>query len=230
MNILPVRVELVGVSHAWGQGVRRVPVLEGVTERFGAGEFVVLLGRSGSGKTTLLQLIGGMEVPERGAIHVMGQPISACDESGRAELRRRYIGMVFQSFNLVPTLCAWENVALPLTLLGVALGEARARAQAQLTSLGLAGLAARMPEQLSGGEQQRVAIARAVCHRPPLLLADEPTGNLDLETAVDVVSQLVELGRLHGITLIMATHSLEVAGRADRVLRMVGGRLVAAEA
>lgn len=222
------RIVLHDVSHAYRQGGQRVPVLEGVSERFTTGEFAVLLGRSGSGKTTLLNLLAGLDVPEAGDIEVLGTRLPALDDSARAAFRRQSVGMVFQSYNLVPTLCAWENVALPLTLLGLPLGEARQRAVDELATLGLVGLAARMPHELSGGEQQRVAIARAIVHRPPVLLADEPTGNLDLETALDVVARLVEVVRAHDITLLMATHSLEVAGRADRLLRLQGGRLVEA--
>ncbi|TVQ45574.1 MAG: ABC transporter ATP-binding protein [Gammaproteobacteria bacterium] len=228
MSAPEVRIALHEVSHAYRQGARRVQVLEGVTERFHAGEFAVLLGRSGSGKTTLLNLLGALEVPERGEIEMLGHRLSSADEASRAAFRRQHVGMVFQSYNLVPTLCAWENVALPLTLLGIPLAEAYPRALEELTRVALAELADRMPDQLSGGEQQRVAIARAIVHRPPILLADEPTGNLDLETALDVVARLVEVVRAHGITLLMATHSLEVAGHADRVLRLQGGRLVAA--
>jgi putative ABC transport system ATP-binding protein len=225
MNSSSACVELCAVSHGYRQGQARVRVLENVTETFRLGEFAVLLGRSGSGKTTLLNLVAGMEVPDSGEIRVMGEAVSTLPESDRAAFRRRHVGVVFQAFTLVPTLCAWENVALPLTLLGTALGPARRQAVEELERLGLGGLAMRRPAELSGGEQQRVAIARAVVHRPPLLLADEPTGNLDLETALEVVSRLVELVRDHRITLLMATHSLEVAGHADRTLAMVSGRL-----
>ncbi len=226
MSSPDIRIALHDVSHAYRQAARRVPVLAGVTERFSAGEFAVLLGRSGSGKTTLLHLLGALEVPERGEIEMLGSRVSSADEATRAAFRRQHVGMVFQSYNLVPTLCAWENVALPLTLLGTPLAEARPRAIEELDRLGLSGLEMRMPDQLSGGEQQRVAIARAIVHRPPILLADEPTGNLDLETALDVVARLVDVVRTHGITLLMATHSREVVGHADRVLRLQGGRLV----
>lgn len=222
------RIVLRDVSHAYCQGGRRVAVLEGVSERFTTGEFAVLLGRSGSGKTTLLNLLAGLDIPEAGDIEVLGTRLPTLDDAARAAFRRQSVGMIFQSYNLVPTLCAWENVALPLTLLGLPLGEARLRAVDELATLGLVGLEARMPHELSGGEQQRVAIARAIVHRPPVLLADEPTGNLDLETALDVVARLVEVVRAHDITLLMATHSLEVAGRADRLLRLQGGRLVEA--
>ncbi len=228
MSTVEVRVALSELAHAYRQGDTQVQVLDGVSESFTAGEFSVLLGRSGSGKTTLLHLIAGLAATRHGDIHLMGNRLAGLTEKARAALRRRHIGMVFQHYNLVPTLCAWENVALPMTLLGMRLSQARSRAIDELATLGLAAIAQRMPEQLSGGEQQRVAIARAMCHRPAVLLADEPTGNLDLDTALDVVTRLVELARAHGTTLIMATHSLEVAGHADRVLRIAGGRLQAA--
>ncbi len=225
MSTAEVRVALVGLTHSYRQGGSRVQVLDEVSQSFLAGEFAVLLGRSGSGKTTLLHLVGGMEAIQHGEIHLLGNRLAGLDEPARAALRRRHVGMVFQHYNLVPTLCAWENVALPMTLLGMRLADARRRALDELGVLGLDAVAQRMPDQLSGGEQQRVAIARALCHRPAVLLADEPTGNLDLDTAIDVVTRLVALARAHGTTLIMATHSLEVAGHADRVLRIAGGRL-----
>ncbi|MCC5869912.1 MAG: ABC transporter ATP-binding protein [Gammaproteobacteria bacterium] len=225
-----VRVALIELTHTYRQGGSLVRVLDGVSQSFHAGEFSVLLGRSGSGKTTLLNLIGGMEATQQGEIQLLGNSLVGLNEPGRAALRRRHVGMVFQHYNLVPTLCAWENVALPMTLLGVRLAEARRRATEELATLGLEAMAQRMPDELSGGEQQRVAIARALCHRPAVLLADEPTGNLDLDTAIDVVTRLVTLGRAHGTTLIMATHSLEVAGHADRVLRIAGGQLQVATA
>lgn len=230
MSPAEVRVALVELTHTYRQGGSAVQVLNGVSHSFRAGEFSVLLGRSGSGKTTLLNLIGGMEATQQGDIHLLGNRMAGLNEPGRAALRRRHVGMVFQHYNLVPTLCAWENVALPMTLLGVPLVEARRRAIDELATLSVAAMAKRMPDQLSGGEQQRVAIARALCHRPAVLLADEPTGNLDLDTAIDVVTRLVALSRVHGTTLIMATHSLEVAGHADRVLRIAGGQLQAASA
>lgn len=225
MSTAEVRVALVDLTHTYLQGGSCIRVLDGISESFRAGEFSVLLGRSGSGKTTLLNLIGGMEATQQGDIQLLGNSLAGLNEPRRAALRRRHVGMVFQHYNLVPTLCAWENVALPMTLLGVRLAEARRRAIDELATLGLDAMTQRMPDQLSGGEQQRVAIARALCHRPAVLLADEPTGNLDLDTAIDVVTRLVALGRAHGTTLIMATHSLEVAGHADRVLRIAGGEL-----
>ncbi len=223
-------VELRGVSHAYRQGGQGVPVLDRVDARFAPGEFVVVLGRSGSGKTTLLNLLAGLDVPAGGDVVVAGEVVSALDEAARAGLRRRLVGMVFQAYNLVPTLTAWENVALPLTLRGTGLDAARDAAHAMLERVGLDGLGHRFPSALSGGEQQRVAVARAVVARPPLLLADEPTGSLDIDNARAVVVLLESVAREHAITLVMATHSLEVAGHADRRLRLGGGRLVAEDA
>lgn len=218
-------MRLRGVRQAYRQGDTRVTVLDGVAEDFAPGEFVVLLGRSGSGKTTLLNLLAGLQRPDAGQIEVAGAAVHALDEAGAARLRRESLGIVFQAWNLVPTLSAAENVALPLTLNGQALPAAMQAAAEALDAVGLRAAADRMPDRLSGGEQQRVAIARAMVHRPRVLLADEPTGQLDLDTARDVVDRLQTLVRLHGSALIMATHSLEVAGRADRVLRLTGGRL-----
>jgi putative ABC transport system ATP-binding protein len=161
---------------------------------------------------------------------VGGRRIDRLDEAERTAIRRREIGMVFQSHNLVPTLTAAENVQLPLELNAVVREEAAARAEEQLARLGLGTLCHRYPEELSGGERQRVAVARAIVHRPALVLADEPTGNLDLESARHVVAELESLCRERGVTLVMVTHSLEVAGHADRVLALREGRLVAEEA
>jgi putative ABC transport system ATP-binding protein len=201
-------------------------VLDAVDAEVAPGEFVVLVGRSGSGKSTLLNLIGTIDAPTSGEIYIDDTALSALDETGRALLRRRRIGFVFQSFNLIPTLTAAENLLLPLELNGVTGTAATARVAECLAAVGLADCGLRFPEELSGGEQQRVAIARALVHLPGLVLADEPTGNLDLETATAVISLLDALCRDSGTTLVMATHSREVIGRADRVLAVRGGRLV----
>ncbi len=189
------------------------------------GEFVVLLGRSGSGKSTLLNLISGVDLPDRGSVEVAGTEIGRLDESGRTRFRRRHIGLVFQQFNLISTLTVLENVLLPLELNGLLNGATRRRALDLLARLGLAGREHTFPDRLSGGEQQRVAIARALIHEPALILADEPTGNLDLETGREVLALLDSLVREHGQTLIMATHSREVIGLADRILTIRQGRL-----
>jgi putative ABC transport system ATP-binding protein len=207
----------------YGSGSLSTGVLEAMDFTAEAGEFVVVLGRSGSGKSTLLNLLGGMDRPLAGTLRIGDDELTAMDEEARARFRRRAIGFVFQAFNLLPTLTVAENLALPL-----ALNQRRERdlVPAMLERLGLQDRAARYPDQLSGGEQQRVAIGRALIHSPPLVLADEPTGNLDADTSQQVLRLFSELVRERGITLVMATHSSEPQALADRVLRLDHGRLV----
>jgi putative ABC transport system ATP-binding protein len=220
------QIELRQVSKTYDAAGRGPPVLDGVDIRIAQGEFVVLVGRSGSGKSTLLNLIGAIDVPTAGEIFIDGAALGALDEQGRALLRRRELGFVFQFFNLIPTLTVAENLLLPLELNGRTGAAASARVSGLLAEVGLANRADRFPEELSGGEQQRVAIARAIVHGPRIVLADEPTGNLDLETAHDVIGLLDRLCRDAGLTLVMATHSREVIGLADRVLTIRAGRVV----
>ena len=189
------------------------------------GETVALLGASGSGKTTLLNLVSGIDTPDNGRVLLDGVDVHALAEPERTLFRRRRIGFVFQFFNLIPTLKVGENVALPLELLGAEDSTAQHRAAALLEDVGLGGLAMRYPETLSGGEQQRAAIARALAHRPDLLLADEPTGNLDEETGGQVIALLTDLARQQGTTLLLVTHSTHVAQAADRVLRLSHGQV-----
>jgi putative ABC transport system ATP-binding protein len=188
-----------------------------------AGQFVVVLGRSGSGKSTLLNLIGAMDRPDTGAIHVDGTNISTMPERERTQFRRSRLGFIFQAYNLIPTLSVLENLRLPLVLNG---SNDTAPAAKLLAELGLEDKAHATADTLSGGEQQRVAIARALVHSPKLILADEPTGNLDVDTARTTIRLLDNLVRRNGQTLIMATHSQEVIGYADRVLRIENRRLV----
>jgi len=216
------QVRLVDVSKAYGPTL----VLDRIDFSAERGEFIVVVGRSGSGKSTLLRLIGGLEEPDHGTIAYGALRLDRLSESERAAFRRQEIGFVFQFFNLIPTLTVAENVALPLALNGVPKGETAGRVSTLLGELGLAGSEDRFPEELSGGEQQRVAIARALAHRPGIVLADEPTGNLDLETAERVLALLDDACRRHGATLVMATHSREVIGRADRMLTIRNARLV----
>jgi putative ABC transport system ATP-binding protein len=223
------QIELRQVSKTYDAAGRGPPVLDGVDIKITQGEFVVLVGRSGSGKSTLLNLIGAIDVPTSGEIFVDGVEIGALNEQARALLRRRHLGFVFQFFNLIPTLTVAENLLLPLELNGRTGAAARARVNEMLTEVGLADHADRFPEQLSGGEQQRVAIARAIVHEPRIVLADEPTGNLDLETANAVIGLLDRLCRDAGLTLVMATHSPEVIGLADRVLTIRAGRVIEAQ-
>jgi putative ABC transport system ATP-binding protein len=186
---------------------------------------VALLGRSGSGKSTLLNLLGGIDRPDRGRVVLRGEPISDYDERRRTLFRRRHVGYIYQAFNLIPTLTAQENVALPLELNGADPAAAAAGAAALLQQVGLGERSHAFPDQLSGGEQQRVAIARALVHRPALVLADEPTGNLDARSGRQVLDLLEQLFSEHGHGLLIVTHSLAVAERADRVLTLSEGRL-----
>lgn len=198
--------------------------LRGVFLELGRGEILALMGRSGSGKTTLLNLLAGLDRPSRGRIEIEGRDIASLGEQGMTLLRRDRLGFVFQFFNLLPTLTAFENVSLPLELAGRPSYEAVRKA---LDQVGLAGLGHRYPHELSGGEQQRVAIARAVVKGPSIILADEPTGNLDSTTAEQILTLLTDICRRSGTALLMVTH-MEAASRyADRVLRMKDGRIAA---
>jgi putative ABC transport system ATP-binding protein len=221
----PTHIHLDGVCKDYDEHGRPHQVLDGVSARIARGELIVLVGRSGSGKSTLLNIIGGLDRPSRGEVRIGGQALSGLSEDDLARLRRSGIGFVFQFFNLVPTLTAQENLLLPLDLLGVDRQEAEARAHAWLQTVGLGDRGGSFPEELSGGEQQRIALARALIHRPGLVIADEPTGNLDLETARQVLALLDDLCRREGTTLVMATHSQDVMGVADRVFAIVEGRL-----
>jgi putative ABC transport system ATP-binding protein len=224
---VPTLIRARGLTKAYAEAGRRHEVLRGADLDIGAGEFVVVLGRSGSGKSTLLNLLGAMDVPTDGELSIDGQPVGRLDELARTLFRRRRVGFVFQAYNLIPTLTVAENLRLPLALNGRE-EDARERVESQLDALGLAGKAGRFPDQLSGGEQQRVAVARALIHEPALVIADEPTGNLDLETGRQVLDLLDRMTRVAGKTLVMATHSREVVGMADRVLMIEDGRLTEA--
>jgi len=221
-------VELRGVTKTYREGDAERVVLRGVDATIRRGELCVLVGRSGSGKSTLLNLIGGIDVPTSGGIVVDGLPLEGASEAARTLFRRHHVGFVFQFFNLIPTLTVEENLRLPLELNGRPREAARARAGALLAEVGLADRGAAFPERLSGGEQQRVAVARALVHEPLLVLADEPTGNLDLDTGRQVLGLLDRLTRQAGRTMVMATHSPEVIGLADRIFRLQDGRLVEA--
>ena len=205
--------------------MRRV-VLQNAHAEFQAGEITAILGKSGSGKSTLLNLISGIDAPDSGQIWVDGQDLTALSERERTFFRRARIGFVFQFFNLIPTLTVGENVSLPLELNHVPRPQAQQRAQTLLDEVGLLDRWNTFPEKLSGGEQQRVALARALVHGPLLILADEPTGNLDEETGAQVMSLLTRLAREQNRTLLLVTHSVEAAAPADRVLRLSHGQLV----
>ncbi len=205
--------------------VRRV-VLQNAHAEFQPGEITAILGKSGSGKSTLLNLISGIDVPDSGQIWVDGQDLTALSERDLTLFRRTRIGFIFQFFNLIPTLTVGENVLLPLELNRVPRSKARRKAQDLLKTVGLLDRWETFPEKLSGGEQQRVALARALVHDPLLILADEPTGNLDEENGAQVISLLARLTREQGRTLLLVTHSRETASYADRVLRLSHGQLV----
>jgi len=204
-------------------GTTELTILAGVSFEVRAGEAVAIVGVSGSGKSTLLGLLAGLDTPSAGSVRIDGHDLFALDEDGRAALRGRMVGFVFQSFQLLPAMTALENVMLPLELAGA--DEAGAPARAMLERVGLAERLHHYPKQLSGGEQQRVAIARAFVTRPKLLFADEPTGNLDAATGQQVIDLLFELNRESGTTLLLVTHDEAVTGRCDRVLRLAAGRL-----
>jgi putative ABC transport system ATP-binding protein len=223
-------VRLDEVSKAYEEAGRQRTVLHAVSMSFYRGEVVVLLGKSGSGKSTLLNLVSGIDTPTSGEIWVEGRALTRLSERERTLFRRRSVGFVFQFFNLVPTLTVLENLLLPLELNGVSGAQAQATATAMLAEVGLADRGGSYPDRLSGGEQQRVAIARALVHNPALVLADEPTGNLDAETGRQVLDLLDRLTRQQGKTMIMVTHSPEVVGVADRVLRVREGFLVEEQA
>ena len=203
-----------------------VRVLADITLAIAAGETVGLVGPSGSGKSSLLMLMGGLERATEGEVHALGHDLTAMGEDALARLRRDNMGVVFQSFHLIPTMTALENVATPLELAGVA--DAFGRAAAELVTLGLAHRGDHYPGQLSGGEQQRVALARAAAPRPRILLADEPTGNLDQTTGAEIIDLLFDLRARHGATLVLVTHAPELARRCDRVLHLADGRLAPA--
>lgn len=224
-NTAPL-IELRGVSKGYQEGERHLDVLVDVHARVLDGEILVLLGRSGSGKSTLLNLVSGIDLPDMGDVVVDGVTINRVTERERTLFRRDHIGFIFQFFNLVPTLTVLENLLLPLDLAGRTGPGETDRAVTLLENVGLADRASSYPDKLSGGEQQRVAVARALVHEPRLVLADEPTGNLDMETGRRVLSLLESMVRSAGATMLMVTHSREVAGLADRLLTLRDGQLV----
>ena len=222
----PVFLRFENLSKSYQEGDRTRVVLHEADAVFAKGEFVAILGRSGSGKSTLLNLISGIDRADSGRIWLDDQELSALDDRQRTLFRRRSIGFVFQFFNLIPTLTVWENVILPLELNGARAAEIRQRAEPLLDAVGLLDRVKTFPDRLSGGEQQRVALARALVHDPQLVLADEPTGNLDEDTGKHILTLLDNLVHQAGKNLIMVTHSADAAGHADRVLHLREGKLV----
>ena len=218
-------IRITDLAKSYEEGGRSHKVLTGINLEVKQGERVILLGKSGSGKSTFLNLVGGMDLPDDGHIFINGNDITQKSETERTLFRRRRLGFVFQFFNLVPTLSVRENLMLPLELNEMLDGEEKSRINEFLEEVGLADRSATYPDRLSGGEQQRVAIARALIHKPDLIIADEPTGNLDEHTEQQVLELLNRLARTEKRTLLMATHSREIASMGDRILTLHEGRL-----
>ncbi|MDH5235763.1 MAG: ABC transporter ATP-binding protein [Gemmatimonadota bacterium] len=212
------------LTKEYQSGTARLAVLKDVTFDIPQGAFVAIVGPSGSGKTTLLGLLAGLDLPSRGTVHLDGADLTRLDEDARAKLRGEKVGFIFQSFQLIPTLTAQENVQVPLELRGD--DDAAERARGLLTRVGLGDRRDHYPNQLSGGEQQRVAIARAFANQPRILFADEPTGNLDGTTGARIVELLDELNRESGATVVIVTHDLDLAGHAERIIRLADGAVV----
>jgi len=221
-------IELQDVSKDFGDG-KVVHALCDIDLRIEQGERVAVMGPSGSGKSTMLNLICGLDEPSRGNVRIEGIDLTRLNDDDRTRLRREKIGMVFQTFNLLPTLTALENVALPLRLQGKSRSEADARAKEMLARVGLADRALHLPDKMSGGERQRVAIARALIFNPPVLLADEPTGNLDSQTGEEILTLLDQLHAELNTTVVLVTHNKEAASHCDRILRLRDGRIVGHE-
>jgi putative ABC transport system ATP-binding protein len=219
-------VEVRDLWRVYEVGESRVAALQGVDLDVASGEFVAVMGASGSGKSTFMNVLGCLDRPTRGSYRLAGRDVAQLSSDARATLRNREIGFVFQSFNLIPRTSALENVELPLVYGGVAPAEQRERAHEALRSVGLAERADHVPSQLSGGQQQRVAIARALVNRPKLLLADEPTGNLDTRTSLELLALLQRLNRRDRITLLLVTHEHDIAAYAERVVTFRDGRIV----
>lgn len=228
MNNGPV-LSVRAVTKSIDTGVHRVEILRGIDFDIERGEFVAIMGASGSGKSTLLGLLAGLDSPTSGSIFIDGEEITGLNEDALASLRNRKIGFVFQSYQLIPTLTAEENVLLPAELAGEATTQAMDRARQLLDTVGLAERRDHYPVQLSGGEQQRVALARAFMRKPPLLLADEPTGNLDSTNGKHVLTLLRDLNRSEGATLILVTHDKELAAHATRIITLKDGIITSDE-
>ena len=218
-------IELQDVWKIYTLGDVEVRALQGVSVSIAAGEFVAVVGASGSGKSTFMNIVGCLDRPTRGTYRLAGDDVSALSADARAALRNRQIGFVFQNFNLVPRTSAMENVELPLFYADVARAEQRARAREALAAVGLSGREGHLPNQLSGGQQQRVAIARALVNRPSVLLADEPTGNLDTHTSLEILGMIRGLHRERGLTVVLVTHEADVAAHAHRVIYVRDGQV-----
>jgi putative ABC transport system ATP-binding protein len=222
-------IELAGVTKTYGQGSAAFQALRGVDLKIERGEFVAIMGPSGSGKSTAMNILGCLDTPSAGEYRFKGQPVQRLSRDERALLRRRWLGFVFQGFNLLPRTSALENVELPLLYRGEGAASRHATARAAMASVGLAGWEHHTPAELSGGQQQRVAIARALVTQPTVLLADEPTGNLDTQRSREIMELLVQLNTARGITVLMVTHEAEMAAYARRIVRFVDGRVASDE-
>ena len=223
-------IELKGITRHYGSGEALVRALDGVDLAIGKGEFVAIMGPSGSGKSTAMNIIGCLDRPTGGSYRFNGVEVGTLDQDQRAILRRHFLGFVFQGFNLLPRTTALENVELPLIYKGQPKGERRARAMDALARVGLQGREHHSPAELSGGQQQRVAIARALASEPMVILADEPTGNLDTKRSVEIMELLVHLNRAAGLTIVMVTHEEDMAAFANRLVVFTDGRVVRDEA
>ena len=230
MSVGPALIRITGLGKAYQRGEQRVPVLDGVNLEVREGEFVALMGPSGSGKSTLLNLIAGIDQPSSGRIEIDGVDIASLGEGALADWRAANVGFVFQFYNLLPVLTAFENVELPLLLTRLSRAERRAHVRAALGMVRLTDRMDHYPNELSGGQQQRVAIARALVTDPRLLVADEPTGDLDRTTGAEVLDLLVELNAELGKTIVMVTHDPKAAARAGRLIHLEKGELVPDEA
>ena len=219
-------IDIRGVTKTYTSGSVETPVLHGIDLQVARGDFVSIMGQSGSGKSTLMNILGCLDQATGGTYLLDGVDTLSLSRAQLADIRNRSIGFVFQSFNLIKRMSVAENVALPLIYAGSSRGKAHARALQELERVGLAGLAKRTPSQLSGGQQQRVAIARALATDPPLLLADEPTGNLDTQTSDDIMNSFRELNRERGITIVLVTHEADVAAYSRRLVRLKDGRVL----
>lgn len=218
-------IELRGITKVYGSGVAEVRALRGIDLTVGEGEFVAIMGPSGSGKSTAMNVLGCLDTPTAGHYLFNGVEVGALDQDQRALLRRHFLGFVFQGYNLLPRTPALENVELPLIYKGLPRAEREARATAALAKVGLADRAHHDPSELSGGQQQRVAIARALAGKPQVILADEPTGNLDMKRSHEIMELLTQLNRTEGLTIIMVTHEEDMATYADRLIYFVDGRV-----
>ncbi|MEM7425418.1 MAG: ABC transporter ATP-binding protein [Pseudomonadota bacterium] len=219
-------LSLRNITRTYGEGESKLHVFHDASMELQAGELVALIGPSGAGKSSLLHIAGLLEAPDSGGVYIDGRDVAQSPDNVRTEVRRSQIGFVYQFHHLLPEFSALENVMMPQRILGKSKPEARARAEDLLTRLGLSARMTHRPAELSGGEQQRVAIARAVANHPKLLLADEPTGNLDPRTAAGVYAEFLRMIEEEGLTALIATHNLELSAQMDRVIRMEDGKLV----